>query len=69
MFIKKENACLCAYCKYFNCFEYNEGDIVIQKGVCTKHDMIRELYDELCEDFVLRPEVHTSKWYPTKNKD
>ena len=66
MFIKKPNACPCGYCKYIKYFEYNEGGRIIQKGVCIKHNELRELYDEVCEDFILRPEVHTNKWYPNK---
>ncbi|MBE6761324.1 MAG: hypothetical protein E7551_03465 [Ruminococcaceae bacterium] len=69
MFIKKSNACPCAYCKYFELFEYTEGFFTIQKGVCKKHYLIRELGDILCQDFILKSGVYTNKWYPTKNEN
>ena len=59
----KGNVCPCAYCKYFELIEYNK---IIQKGFCQKHNILRELYDVLCEDFVLAKGVHTNKWYPQK---
>ena len=64
--IIKENSCPCAYCKFFKVFEYYENNITLQKGVCVKHNLIRELCDELCEDFILKEGVHTQKWYPGK---
>ena len=66
--IMKGNACPCAYCEYFKLVEYNKGYLIIQKGFCRKHSLSRELYDKLCEDFVLAKGVHTEKWYPNKKE-
>lgn len=66
MFIKKSNACPCGYCEHFDSFEYYDGNILVQKGVCIKHALMREVGDELCEDFILNSAIHTNKWYPGK---
>ena len=66
MFIKQENACPCAYCEYFKLVEYKKDYSIIQKGICRKHDLLREPCDELCEDFILKSGVYTKKWYPNK---
>ena len=56
----------CAYCAHFELFEYIENNRIIQKGYCIKHSDFRELYDVICEEFVLKKGVHTEKWYPQK---
>lgn len=66
--IKKVNSCPCAYCEYFKLVEYEKGYLNIQKGICRKHDIIRELYDEICEDFILKSGIYTEKWYPNKKE-
>ena len=69
MFNKNEKACPCAYCEYFKYFEYIERNSIVQKGFCTKINKFRELYDELCEEFVLESGIYTKKWYPNKKND
>lgn len=66
MFIKEQNTCPCAYCKYFKLFEYNDAFFAIQNGVCKRHNLICALSDQICEDFVLKSGIYTSKWYPNK---
>ena len=66
MFNEKENACPCAYCKYFKAVEYEKDCLIVQKGICRKHDLLRNPSDPLCKDFILKSGVHTKKWYPNK---
>ena len=66
MFVKNHYSCPCGYCGHFKLIEYYKGNCVIQKGVCLKHNLLREICDEICEDFVLASCVHTEKTYPKK---
>ena len=64
--IIEKNACPCAYCDYFKPFEYEERNHTIQTGICLKKDIMREPWEILCEDFILKAGVYTQKWYPNK---
>ena len=66
VFYKKENACPCGYCEFFKYIEYEKDGLIIQKGICRKHDLLRNTNDQLCDDFILMPGTHTKKWYPNK---
>ena len=68
MFYKKEDVCSCGYCKYFKYIEYEKDCLIVQKGICRKHDLLRNPSDHLCEDFILISGVHTKKWYPNKKR-
>ncbi|MBO5090046.1 MAG: hypothetical protein IJD00_06685 [Clostridia bacterium] len=65
-FIYKNNSCPCGYCVYYFPVEYKNDYFTVRKGICRKHDILRNPNDILCEDFILASGVHTKKWYPTK---
>ena len=62
--ILKENACPCAYCDYFKPIEYEKNNRIIQKGYCIKKKPLRDLYDSICKEFVLKKGIYTKKWHP-----
>jgi hypothetical protein len=64
--IRPDSACPCAYCKHFELIECCENLVIVEKGICNKYNIYRELYDELCDEFILMEGVHTKKWYPRK---
>jgi hypothetical protein len=63
---KTQDCCPCAYCDFFEPFEYENKHFKIYKGLCEKHNIIRNPDDTLCEDFILMSGVYTKKWYPNK---
>lgn len=67
-FYKREDACGCEYCEYYIKVEYYNDYFLIQRGICRKNDILRKPKSELCDFFILKSGVYTSKWYPNKDK-
>ena len=67
MFIERENSCPCAYCKYYKPYKNEEKFLPFRNGICQKHNILRNVNDNLCEDFILMSGVHTNKWFPNNN--
>ena len=57
----------CGYCEHF-LTRTIEGDMSIySKGLCDLKNEYVSLYGEICEQFVLRSGLYTTKSYPQNN--
>lgn len=66
MEFKTNNVCTCAHCNYFKLAEYFEYGEFVEIGICRKHQKIREIFDEICDDFVILQGLYTNRRYPKK---
>lgn len=66
-FIEKENSCPCCYCQYYSSVTIENDYPIFKKGICQKHNILRNENDILCENFILMLGIHTSRWRPNKN--
>ena len=66
--IVRKDACPCSYCEHYVHVKDKRFYFEDNNGICIKHKVIRSVYENLCEDFVLRAGIHTKKWHPNKKE-
>ena len=55
----------CLYCKFHRLYDASEKNFSYD-GYCLLKDSFKSGADEICEDFKIKPEIHTKKYYPGK---
>ncbi len=56
----------CLYCEYHR-FNYDEKIppfMMEDKGYCEKYGVDVDYNAQICEEFLLKRGMHTTKWYP-----
>ncbi|MBE6760821.1 MAG: hypothetical protein E7551_00870 [Ruminococcaceae bacterium] len=55
----------CWYCKFHNLY-YELIEDFNYEGYCVLKNISKSGLDKICEEFQIKPCIHTSKYYPSK---
>lgn len=61
----KKTTVTCFYC-YFHKLHYISEKDFDDKGYCKLKNIPKLAFDKICEEFKIKPCIHTKKYYPGK---
>lgn len=57
----------CLYCKFHKLYYTSEIDFN-DMGYCHLKNISKSGLDKICEEFIIKPCIHTKKYYPEKTE-